>query len=442
MLRRWPLEKRWPVAAARLAAHHLRRAGTRAGAQDRARDLTLARAVGRPPLLPPGWIVFAVFSLNPVWWLLGFGDFVWPLAAHPAVVWILLRREHPRAADGRAVRRSTSSGRCVTIVRLDRATRLLSFGFRYSAYLTALGPGHLRVQRAPGHPRPSSSVGSRGSGWPPSSVATSASSSPTPRHRPRSPACCCPTRSPATTSSATWCDPASRRCRTCSASPCRARRRCSRSPTSGAATSGLLTPFFVASFLYSTELRERRVRRDHAGRRPAADDHLGQPWPVDQRHADLRHRRASAASARAAPFALKLLVGAIVAGRAAHPRHAARARSSAGRLERLGRVHACGHLRRGVGGRASRFAAARLGRTATVGQPVLAVDRHARPLLARDVLARLRRAGAVRGVGDAHRCSARCAAAIRCRSCWPASSSSVGCRCSSTTCCRRRSRSS
>lgn len=108
------------------------------GAQDGARDLTLSRVVGRPPLLQPGWIVFALFTLNPLWWVLGFGGFVWSVGFIPLWWWIAQRRD---------IRWPPMVGIFVlymvwcllTIIRLDRFTRVLSFGFRYTAYLTALG---------------------------------------------------------------------------------------------------------------------------------------------------------------------------------------------------------------------------------------------------------------------------------------------------------------
>jgi polysaccharide biosynthesis protein PslJ len=96
------------------------------------------RPMGRPTLLRPGWIVFTVFSLNPVWWLLGFGDFVWPMAALPLWMWILLQRE-VRLPQMVRLFILYIVWALVTIVQLDRVTRLLSFGFRYFSYLSALG---------------------------------------------------------------------------------------------------------------------------------------------------------------------------------------------------------------------------------------------------------------------------------------------------------------
>lgn len=98
----------------------------------------MPRSPGRPALLRPGWIVIAVYTLNPLWWLMGFGGFTWSLAVVPLWTWILLRRQIAWLPTlnlfviyiGWAL---------LTVVRLDRFTRFLSFGFRYTAYLTALG---------------------------------------------------------------------------------------------------------------------------------------------------------------------------------------------------------------------------------------------------------------------------------------------------------------
>jgi O-antigen ligase len=97
----------------------------------------MSRRAGKPPLLPPGWIVFALFGLNPIWWLLGFGGFVWSIAFVPLGFWAL--RHH-------GLRRPPMVGMfilymlwvLVTMVQLDRFTRVLSFSFRYGAYLSAL----------------------------------------------------------------------------------------------------------------------------------------------------------------------------------------------------------------------------------------------------------------------------------------------------------------
>lgn len=95
-------------------------------------------AAGRPSLFRPGWIVYALFVLNPVFWVLGLGGFIWSLAALPLGVWILLRQDLKRpptvALFGLYVIWAGFS-----VVRLDRFTRILTFGWRYSVYLTALG---------------------------------------------------------------------------------------------------------------------------------------------------------------------------------------------------------------------------------------------------------------------------------------------------------------
>ena len=98
----------------------------------------MSRTFGRPPLLQPGWIVAALFMLNPLWWVLGFGDFAWCLAVFPLWTWIAMRHnlKMPPALWLFALFLTWA---LVTVVRLDRFTRVLSFGFRFSAYLAAAG---------------------------------------------------------------------------------------------------------------------------------------------------------------------------------------------------------------------------------------------------------------------------------------------------------------
>lgn len=97
---------------------------------------TLARS--RSPLLAPGWIVYALFALNPVFWFLGLGGFIWSLAAVPLGIWIVQRRgvRLPPTVGlfGVYVAWATFS-----VIRLDRFTRLMVFGIRYLVYLSALG---------------------------------------------------------------------------------------------------------------------------------------------------------------------------------------------------------------------------------------------------------------------------------------------------------------
>ncbi len=95
-------------------------------------------AAGRPTLFRPGWIVYALFVLNPVFWALGVGGFIWSLAVIPLGAWLVLRpglRRPPAVIP--YILYIIWAG--FSVIRIDRATRLLAFGFRYSAYLTALG---------------------------------------------------------------------------------------------------------------------------------------------------------------------------------------------------------------------------------------------------------------------------------------------------------------
>jgi polysaccharide biosynthesis protein PslJ len=98
----------------------------------------MAGLTGRPPFLKPGWIVAALFMMNPVWWVLGFGDFAWCLAVFPLWTWIILRR-NLRMPPALWLFVMFLVWALITVVRVDRFTRVLSFGFRYFAYLAALG---------------------------------------------------------------------------------------------------------------------------------------------------------------------------------------------------------------------------------------------------------------------------------------------------------------
>jgi len=82
--------------------------------------------------------VYALFVLNPVFWLLGLGGFIWAGAAIPVVVWILLRPE-VRRPPGTTLFLLYVVWAGVTIIMLDSPTRVLVFGFRYFVYVSAIG---------------------------------------------------------------------------------------------------------------------------------------------------------------------------------------------------------------------------------------------------------------------------------------------------------------
>lgn len=94
--------------------------------------------LGNRRLFRPGWIVFVLFVMYPLFWLLGAAEFVWPLAAIPLAVWALTRHhlERPPAVlvFGMYVAWSLFS-----IVRIDSSMRLILFFIRYGVYVTALG---------------------------------------------------------------------------------------------------------------------------------------------------------------------------------------------------------------------------------------------------------------------------------------------------------------
>ncbi len=88
------------------------------------------------PLLRPGWMVFALFTLNPVWWALGFGDLSWCVAAVPLWIWVLTRRNFIIPPSVGLFLTFIAWG-MITIFQLDKASRLFAFGFRTTSLLTA-----------------------------------------------------------------------------------------------------------------------------------------------------------------------------------------------------------------------------------------------------------------------------------------------------------------
>jgi hypothetical protein len=99
--------------------------------------LRSGRAVGRTALLPPGWIVFALFVLNPVFWLMGLAAFMWPMALLPLACWLLVRKDLVRP-PAVAIYTVYVLWAGASIIMIDRFTRIMTFGFRYGVYLTAL----------------------------------------------------------------------------------------------------------------------------------------------------------------------------------------------------------------------------------------------------------------------------------------------------------------
>lgn len=95
------------------------------------------RPAARPPLLRPGWIAFSLFALNPVWWLMGLGGFVFSMAAFPLAIWILLRRNLMRPPSV-AIFAIYVGWALLSMIRLDKFTRFLTAGLRFAAYATAL----------------------------------------------------------------------------------------------------------------------------------------------------------------------------------------------------------------------------------------------------------------------------------------------------------------
>ena len=90
------------------------------------------------PLLRPGWLVFALFALNPLWWALGFGDLSWCLAAFPVWAWILTRRQFVMPPSV-GLFLCFITWTLMTVTQLDRGSRLFAFSFRFLSLCTAAG---------------------------------------------------------------------------------------------------------------------------------------------------------------------------------------------------------------------------------------------------------------------------------------------------------------
>ena len=81
--------------------------------------------------------MYTLFVLNPVFWALGFGAFIWSIAALPLLAWVLLRRDLKRP-PATALFTMYVIWAGFSVIRLDRFTRVLTFGFRFSVYVTAV----------------------------------------------------------------------------------------------------------------------------------------------------------------------------------------------------------------------------------------------------------------------------------------------------------------
>ena len=96
------------------------------------------RFADRAPLLRPGWIVYGLFVLNPLFWAMGFGGFIWALASIPLVTWMLLRTDLKRPT-GLTLFIIYVMWAGFSIIMVDSFTRLLAFGLRYGVYITSIG---------------------------------------------------------------------------------------------------------------------------------------------------------------------------------------------------------------------------------------------------------------------------------------------------------------
>lgn len=93
-------------------------------------------ARSRRRLVPAGWPLLLLFSAYPLWWLLGFGAFVWPLIAVPIAVSVLGRRPLVLPA-GAGIWLLFLAWVVLSATQLDTGSRGVMFAFRLSLYLSA-----------------------------------------------------------------------------------------------------------------------------------------------------------------------------------------------------------------------------------------------------------------------------------------------------------------
>lgn len=82
------------------------------------------------------WPLVALYVGYPVWWLLGFGDMVWPVLAVPMLA-NLLRLGQVRAPKGFGIWVLFLLWMSITVIQVDSGPRLAGFLFRAASYLAA-----------------------------------------------------------------------------------------------------------------------------------------------------------------------------------------------------------------------------------------------------------------------------------------------------------------
>ena len=99
--------------------------------------IPVARVVAdRRRLLPPGWPVYALFGLFPIWWILGLGGLIWPVLATPMLIW-LVRQRTVIAPKGFTIWLLFVLWSLVTSTQVDSLDRWIGFGWRTSLYVSA-----------------------------------------------------------------------------------------------------------------------------------------------------------------------------------------------------------------------------------------------------------------------------------------------------------------
>jgi len=86
--------------------------------------------------LPAGWPLYALFFGYPLWWALGLQGFVWPMFAVP-MAFALLRRRAVRVPRGFGIWLLFILWMLVSALQLQDTSRILSFAYRGSLYLSA-----------------------------------------------------------------------------------------------------------------------------------------------------------------------------------------------------------------------------------------------------------------------------------------------------------------
>jgi polysaccharide biosynthesis protein PslJ len=92
--------------------------------------------IGAERRLPTGWPILAAYLLFPVWWVLGLGQFIWPLLAIPMLFWLLVRRNvvFPR---GFGLWLGFVAWMLMSAFEVNTADRVVGFGYRAAIYLSA-----------------------------------------------------------------------------------------------------------------------------------------------------------------------------------------------------------------------------------------------------------------------------------------------------------------